>query len=112
MNVTVLSLVDCGDYAALGGTGTNLVKIKPLTWSDSPFTVRCEGPDTVIQMRTGGAACDGAQFNASWKSYKEGFGSMESGCFWLGNDKIVSITQSGGNFYKLAVGRVSLVSLV
>ncbi|XP_041365534.1 fibrinogen gamma-B chain-like [Gigantopelta aegis] len=92
---------DCDDYKKLGGTGTSYIKIKPQSWTGNPFVVRCEKGDTVIQMRGGGAACDQVQFNASWAEYKEGFGNMENGCFWLGNDKIASLTKY--RIYKLSI---------
>lgn len=46
---------------------------------------------TVIQRRFDGSV----EFYRSWDEYKEGFGDVEGGEFWLGNDHIYHLTNQG-----------------
>ena len=63
--------------------------------SGVPFRFLCDiategGGWIVIQRRVSGYT----DFNRNWNDYKEGFGSFETD-FWLGNEKIHSLTESG-----------------
>ncbi|XP_041368134.1 fibrinogen beta chain-like [Gigantopelta aegis] len=87
-------LIDCNDYQGHDGTGRGLVYIKPVDWTGEPFLVVCLGGNTLIQMRDNVSSCYSFSFNRSWSEYREGFGDIQNGCFWLGNDKIAGITKS------------------
>ncbi|XP_051990550.1 angiopoietin-related protein 4-like [Xyrauchen texanus] len=85
---------DCHELFLRGETSSGLYTIQP---SDSrPFEVFCEmTPDggwTVIQRRQDGSV----DFDKLWQAYQTGFGSL-NGEFWLGLEKIHSVSK-GGNY--------------
>ncbi|XP_041369575.1 fibrinogen alpha chain-like [Gigantopelta aegis] len=85
-------LSDCVDYKNTHGILDGVVYIKPLTSSLNAFPVRCYKGYTMIQMRDNVPSCHSFSFNRSWSEYRDGFGDLQNGCFWLGNDKITTLT--------------------
>uniref|UniRef100_H3CXW4 Angiopoietin like 4 n=1 Tax=Tetraodon nigroviridis TaxID=99883 RepID=H3CXW4_TETNG len=83
---------DCQHLYAAGQRASGVYTIQPD--GSHPLDVFCdmtsEGGWTVIQRRH-----DGSQnFNQPWERYKRGFGSL-SGEFWLGLEKIRSVSKQG-----------------
>ncbi|XP_061186220.1 techylectin-5A-like [Saccostrea echinata] len=90
---------DCQDLLLKGYRENNVYTIYPN--KGSGFQVYCDqktdgGGWTVIQRRRDGSE----NFFRTWNDYKNGFGNL-SNEFWLGNEKIHKITQSGK--YKLRI---------
>ena len=46
---------------------------------------------TIVMQRFDGSL----DFNRKWDEYKNGFGKLEQGEFWLGNEKIYLLTRNG-----------------
>ncbi|XP_056455524.1 mucin-2-like [Gadus chalcogrammus] len=85
---------DCSEHLNRGDqtTGLHLVTPDPRL---STFPVFCDmehqgGGWTVIQRRRDGSV----SFNRTWVEYSEGFGEMNGGEFWLGNEKIHLLTRA------------------
>ncbi|XP_062602092.1 ficolin-1-A-like [Saccostrea cucullata] len=83
----------CQDLLLQGHTECKVYTISPN--NGSRFEVFCDqetdgGGWTVIQRRQDGSE----DFFRTWNEYKNGFGNI-SNEFWLGNDKINTITNSG-----------------
>ncbi|XP_041368738.1 fibrinogen beta chain-like [Gigantopelta aegis] len=87
-------MTDCKDYKYYDGTTEGLLHIKPSAWTGPPFLVRCYKGETLIHMRDDVPSCHSLSFNRSWSEYRQGFGDIQNGCFWLGNDKISALTRS------------------
>ncbi|XP_042549665.1 angiopoietin-related protein 4 [Dipodomys spectabilis] len=89
---------DCQELFEDGQRQSGLFQIQPQ--GSPPFLVNCEmtseGGWTVIQRRQDGSV----DFNQPWEAYKAGFGDPQ-GEFWLGLEKIHSITGDRGG--RLAV---------
>ncbi|KAM7000229.1 fibrinogen-like protein 1 [Tautogolabrus adspersus] len=85
---------DCSQLFGSGSKSSGIYRIQP-NGSPSPVRVYCDMSDgggwIVIQRRINGAE----RFNRSWAEYKEGFGDMDAGEFWLGNDNLHYITSQG-----------------
>ncbi|XP_061186908.1 ryncolin-4-like [Saccostrea echinata] len=84
---------DCYDILLTGNRESKVYTIYPK--EGSRFQVYCDqetdgGGWTVIQRRQDGSE----DFFRTWKDYKSGFGNL-SNEFWLGNDKIHTMTESG-----------------
>ncbi|XP_074491056.1 angiopoietin-related protein 3 [Sebastes fasciatus] len=83
---------DCSDLFNKGEANSGIYVIKPN--QSEPFNVYCEmgsdGGSTVIQHRTD----DSVDFDQIWDKYEKGFGNLEKD-FWLGLEKIHSVTQQG-----------------
>ncbi|KAJ8028713.1 Ryncolin-2 [Holothuria leucospilota] len=84
---------DCLELYNAGVTTDGVYTIFPTGWEQSGFEVYCEmesngGGWTVFQRRVNGSV----DFYRNWTSYKEGFGMLTRE-FWLGNDKIHTLTQ-------------------
>ncbi|KAJ8032955.1 Ryncolin-3 [Holothuria leucospilota] len=84
--------IDCFDLQKAGNTASRDYTIKPVGWSEGPFTINCNmtidgGGWTVVQRRNNGDQ----PFNLGWERYKEGFGTL-TGEFWMGNDKLAFMT--------------------
>ncbi|KAI7809493.1 angiopoietin-related protein 4 [Triplophysa rosa] len=89
---------DCHELLLRGETTSGLYTIQP---SDSqPFEVYCEmtpeGGWTVIQRRQDGSV----DFDQLWQAYETGFGNL-NGEFWLGLEKIHSMSKAGNNILKV-----------
>ncbi|XP_071837752.1 uncharacterized protein [Apostichopus japonicus] len=78
---------DCWDVYNNVSTDEGLHHIYPSAWPLSSFEVYCKEGWTLIQKRMDGSI----DFNSDWDSYKNGFGNLD-GEFWLGNEKIHTIT--------------------
>ncbi|GFR99519.1 tenascin-R [Elysia marginata] len=93
----ILSPKECskGTFPSLLGTAFPYHIIQPLGKSDLETAYLCDsvtdgGGWIVIQRRYSGAT----NFYRDWTAYKQGFGSLY-GEFWLGNDNIHALTNSG-----------------
>ncbi|XP_061397985.1 ficolin-2-like [Musca vetustissima] len=86
-----LSLADscCTSNALLCRDG--LCRIRNHIFGPNSFLVPCDGDWTIIQRRLNGSV----DFQRNWLDYKTGFGNMQ-GEFWLGLDKIYSLTALRG----------------
>ena len=86
--------MDCSDHLHRGERTTGLHPVTPDPRLRS-FPVLCDmehqgGGWTVIQQRRDGSV----SFNRTWDEYREGFGEMNGGEFWLGNEKIHLLTRA------------------
>ncbi|KAL3054927.1 angiopoietin-related protein 4 [Trematomus bernacchii] len=83
---------DCHELFLRGETTSGIYTIQPI--NAEPFKVFCEmktdGGWTVIQRRQDGSV----DFDQQWQAYEKGFGSL-NGEFWLGLEKIHSISKDG-----------------
>ncbi|CAL1284429.1 unnamed protein product [Larinioides sclopetarius] len=92
--------MDCAELQENGATESGVYTIYPRNRlaSCQSIEVYCDmetdgGGWTVIQRR--GQYGNGVDyFNKKWKDYKEGFGNLKKE-FWIGNEKIYSITNQG-----------------
>lgn len=97
---------DCQHIANKGARTSGLYYIRPLRVRRH-FLVYCEIDSagrgwTVLQRRLDGSV----DFAQNWIPYKEGFGYLspdDSTEFWLGNEKIHSITTQSGGPYLLEI---------
>ncbi|KAM7396564.1 hypothetical protein PAMP_019597 [Pampus punctatissimus] len=83
---------DCSDLLLLGETKSGVYLVTPDLHSSS-FPVFCDmeqsgGGWTVLQRRQDGSV----SFNRTWAEYRAGFGELDGGEFWLGNDMIHLLT--------------------
>ncbi|XP_026139706.1 angiopoietin-related protein 4-like [Carassius auratus] len=88
---------DCHELFLRGETTSGLYTIQPT--DSEPFEVFCqmsEGGWTVIQRRQDGSV----DFDQLWQAYQTGFGSL-NGEFWLGLEKIHSVSKSGNYILKV-----------
>ncbi|XP_029929777.1 angiopoietin-related protein 4 [Myripristis murdjan] len=89
---------DCHELFLRGETTSGVYTIQPL--NSQPFEVFCEmtadGGWTVIQRRQDGSV----DFDQLWQAYQKGFGSL-SGEFWLGLEKIHSVSKDGDYILKI-----------
>ncbi|XP_010731679.3 angiopoietin-related protein 4 [Larimichthys crocea] len=83
---------DCHELFLRGETTSGVYTIQPM--NAEPFKVYCEmtadGGWTVIQKRQDGSV----DFDQLWQAYEKGFGSL-NGEFWLGLEKMHSISKGG-----------------
>ncbi|XP_010764120.1 flocculation protein FLO11-like [Notothenia coriiceps] len=85
---------DCSDYLAKGSTKSGMYLVTPDLRSRS-FPVFCDmqldgGGWTVLQRRQDGSV----SFNRTWAEYRLGFGELDKGEFWLGNNMIHMLTRA------------------
>ncbi|XP_034071435.1 fibroleukin-like isoform X2 [Gymnodraco acuticeps] len=85
---------DCSDYLAKGATKSGMYLVTPDLRSRS-FPVFCDmqldgGGWTVLQRRQDGSV----SFNRTWAEYRLGFGELDNGEFWLGNNMIHMLTRA------------------
>ncbi|KAK0141902.1 Fibroleukin [Merluccius polli] len=85
---------DCSDYLHRGHQSSGLHMVTPDP-RYRPFPALCDmeshgGGWTVIQRRQDGSV----SFNRTWAEYRDGFGEMSGGEFWLGNEKIHFLTRA------------------
>ncbi|XP_028306216.1 titin-like [Gouania willdenowi] len=91
---TVSSVItDCSGHLLMGHTHSGVYQVSP-TPRSSTFRVFCDmelegGGWTVLQRRQDGTV----SFNRSWAEYRSGFGELDHGEFWLGNDLIHLLTR-------------------
>uniref|UniRef100_H3BY65 Fibrinogen like 2 n=1 Tax=Tetraodon nigroviridis TaxID=99883 RepID=H3BY65_TETNG len=91
-SVTVV-MRDCSDYLLRGQTKSRVYLVTPDLRSKS-FPVFCDmelsgGGWTLLQRRQDGSV----SFNRSWDQYRSGFGELDGGEFWLGNNRIHLLTR-------------------
>lgn len=84
---------DCSDYVNKG-TRTNGVYLVTPDLRSRSFPVYCDmelqgGGWTVLQRRQDGSV----NFNRTWAEYRSGFGQLDGGEFWLGNNMIHQLTR-------------------
>lgn len=83
---------DCTELFNKGEANSGIYVVKPN--QSEPFNVFCEmsseGGSTVIQRRVDGSV----DFDQMWEKFEKGFGDLEKD-FWLGLEKIHSLTQQG-----------------
>ncbi|XP_043979638.1 fibroleukin-like, partial [Gambusia affinis] len=87
---------DCSDHLLRGKTRSGLYLVTPDLRSSS-FQVYCDmeldgGGWTLLQRRQDGSV----SFNRSWVEYQAGFGVLDGGEFWLGNNKMHLLTRDRG----------------
>lgn len=84
---------DCSDYVFRGEAKSGVYLVTPDLRSRS-FPVFCDmqllgGGWTLLQRRQDGSV----SFNRTWAEYRSGFGELDGGEFWLGNNKIHLLTR-------------------
>uniref|UniRef100_A0A087YH57 Fibrinogen like 2 n=1 Tax=Poecilia formosa TaxID=48698 RepID=A0A087YH57_POEFO len=84
---------DCSDHLLRGKTRSGLYLVTPDLRSSS-FQVFCDmeldgGGWTLLQRRQDGSV----SFNRPWVEYQAGFGVLDGGEFWLGNNKMHLLTR-------------------
>ncbi|XP_068579304.1 uncharacterized protein [Cebidichthys violaceus] len=84
---------DCSDHLLRGGTKSGVYLVTPDLRSRS-FPVLCDmeldaGGWTLLQRRQDGSV----SFNRTWAEYRSGFGELDGGEFWLGNNMIHLLTR-------------------
>uniref|UniRef100_H3D3J5 Fibrinogen like 2 n=1 Tax=Tetraodon nigroviridis TaxID=99883 RepID=H3D3J5_TETNG len=93
VNVITVVMRDCSDYLLRGQTKSRVYLVTPDLRSKS-FPVFCDmelsgGGWTLLQRRQDGSV----SFNRSWDQYRSGFGELDGGEFWLGNNRIHLLTR-------------------
>ncbi|XP_037622793.1 proteoglycan 4-like [Sebastes umbrosus] len=84
---------DCSDHLLRGDTKSRVYLVTPDLRSRS-FPVFCDmeldgGGWTLLQRRQDGSV----SFNRTWAEYRSGFGELDGGEFWLGNNMIHLLTR-------------------
>ncbi|KAM9753686.1 uncharacterized protein ACNS7B_006908 [Menidia menidia] len=84
---------DCSDHLRRGETKSGVYLVTPDLRSRS-FPVVCDmerdgGGWTLLQRRQDGSV----SFDRTWAEYQSGFGNLDGGEFWLGNNKIHWLTR-------------------
>ncbi|XP_039988839.1 fibroleukin-like isoform X2 [Xiphias gladius] len=84
---------DCSDHLLRGATKSGVYLVTPDIRSKS-FPVFCDmelggGGWTLLQRRQDGSV----SFNRTWAEYRSGFGDLDGGEFWLGNNMIHLLTR-------------------
>ncbi|XP_049430610.1 proline-rich protein 36-like [Epinephelus fuscoguttatus] len=84
---------DCSDHLLRGETRSRVYLVTPDLRSRS-FPVLCDmelngGGWTLLQRRQDGSV----SFNRTWAEYRAGFGELDGGEFWLGNNMIHLLTR-------------------
>ncbi|XP_070763083.1 fibroleukin-like [Enoplosus armatus] len=84
---------DCSDHLLRGETRSGVYLVTPDLRSRS-FPVFCDmelngGGWTLLQRRRDGSV----SFNRTWAEYRSGFGELDGGEFWLGNNMIHLLTR-------------------
>ncbi|XP_024138250.1 nascent polypeptide-associated complex subunit alpha, muscle-specific form [Oryzias melastigma] len=90
---TLTARRDCSDLLLLGEKQSGVYTVTPDPRSRS-FSVFCDmelegGGWTVLQRRLDGSV----SFNRTWAEYRSGFGVLDGGEFWLGNNMIHLLTR-------------------
>ncbi|XP_071836612.1 uncharacterized protein [Apostichopus japonicus] len=96
---------DCSQKFTDGENTSGVYEVNPPNWSGPPFEVYCDmsngGGWTVIQRRMD----DTQSFDLGWSDYKAGFGNLSEN-FWLGNEKIYSLTNQRQYELRIDLGNV------
>ncbi|XP_056243300.1 mucin-2-like [Seriola aureovittata] len=84
---------DCSDHLLRGETKSGVYQVTPDIRSKT-FPVFCDmelggGGWTLVQRRLDGSV----SFNRTWAEYRSGFGELDGGEFWLGNNMIHLLTR-------------------
>ncbi|MEQ2286887.1 hypothetical protein AMECASPLE_007002 [Ameca splendens] len=84
---------DCSDHSLRGRTRSGVYLVTP-DLRGSSFPVFCDmeldgGGWTLLQRRQDGSV----SFNRTWVEYQAGFGVLDGGEFWLGNNKMHLLTR-------------------
>lgn len=84
---------DCSDLLIRGEKKSGVYQVTP-DLHHGAFPVLCDmetkgGGWTVVQRRQDGSV----SFNRAWAEYRSGFGELNGGEFWLGNDQIHVLTR-------------------
>ncbi|XP_022610357.1 fibroleukin-like [Seriola dumerili] len=84
---------DCSDHLLRGETKSGVYQVTPDIRSKA-FPVFCDmelggGGWTLVQRRLDGSV----SFNRTWAEYRSGFGELDGGEFWLGNNMIHLLTR-------------------
>ncbi|XP_042268640.1 fibroleukin-like [Thunnus maccoyii] len=93
LSTVTMARRDCSDLFLLGETESGVYLVTPELHGRS-FSVFCDmdrngGGWTVLQRRQDGSV----SFNRTWAEYRAGFGELNGGEFWLGNDMIHLLTR-------------------
>ncbi|KAF0041239.1 hypothetical protein F2P81_007137 [Scophthalmus maximus] len=85
---------DCSDHLLRGGTTRSGVYLVTPEIRSRSFSVSCDmeqagGGWTLLQRRQDGSV----SFNRTWAEYRSGFGKLDGGEFWLGNNMIHLLTR-------------------
>ncbi|XP_068170352.1 uncharacterized protein [Antennarius striatus] len=88
-----MTMRDCTDYLLRGETKSGVYVVTPDLRSRS-FAVYCDmeldgGGWALLQRRQDGSV----NFNRTWSDYRSGFGKLDGGEFWLGNNMIHLLTR-------------------
>lgn len=88
-----MTRTDCSDHLLMGETKSGVYLVTPDRRSRS-FPVFCDmeldgGGWTLLQRRQDGSV----NFNRTWAEYRSGFGELDGGEFWLGNNMIHLLTR-------------------
>ncbi|XP_071849675.1 fibrinogen-like protein A [Apostichopus japonicus] len=96
---------DCTQLFNDGENASGVYQMKPTNWTGPPFEVYCDmtngGGWTVFQRQMN----DAQDFYLYWSDYKAGFGNLSEN-FWLGNEKIYSLTKQ--RRYELRVDMINV----
>uniref|UniRef100_A0AAQ4R4B9 Fibrinogen C-terminal domain-containing protein n=1 Tax=Gasterosteus aculeatus aculeatus TaxID=481459 RepID=A0AAQ4R4B9_GASAC len=89
----VTTVRDCSDQVLRGGQKSGVYLVTPDLRSRS-FPVLCDmeldaGGWTLLQRRQDGSV----SFNRTWDEYRSGFGELDGGEFWLGNNMMHLLTR-------------------
>lgn len=89
----VTTVRDCSDQLLRGGQKSGVYLVTPDLRSRS-FPVLCDmeldaGGWTLLQRRQDGSV----SFNRTWDEYRSGFGELDGGEFWLGNNMMHLLTR-------------------
>ncbi|TKS73326.1 Fibroleukin Fibrinogen-like protein 2 [Collichthys lucidus] len=95
LNTVTLLRRDCSEYRLREETKSGVYLVTPDLRGRS-FRVFCDmeldgGGWTVLQRRQDGSV----SFNRTWAEYRSGFGELDGGEFWLGNNLIHLLTRDG-----------------
>uniref|UniRef100_UPI003AAF2AF6 fibroleukin-like n=1 Tax=Centroberyx gerrardi TaxID=166262 RepID=UPI003AAF2AF6 len=85
---------DCSDHRTRGEKNSGIYLVTP-DLRNRTFPVLCDmelqgGGWTVLQRRQDGRV----SFNRTWAEYRSGFGELDGGEFWLGNEQIHLLTRA------------------
>ncbi|XP_071789741.1 microfibril-associated glycoprotein 4-like [Asterias amurensis] len=92
---------DCQDYLQANYTENRVYTINPLKYPEG-IDVYCDmtyWPGSIYIQR----GLPGGNFTRGWNEYRDGFGDLTSGSFWLGNEKVRQLTEGGATSWEIQV---------